>query len=180
MRTTYRRSWKAVRKISIYVFEKISERMKSAGFERTIEQCRVEIKKLKGEYKKIKDNQSTGQGRKDWKHYDALNEILGSRPSTQLLVIVDTLADDDNEDSAEKSKKDECEDEVVPSESNVTSLESSYKEYDEKDVFKHDDKKEECKKRRKKRQRRDEKIENTMETLMAKILERQNKAIFRV
>ena len=51
--------------------------MKSAGFERSIEQCRVKIKKLKGEYKKIKDNnQSTGQGRKDWKHCDALNEIL--------------------------------------------------------------------------------------------------------
>ena len=84
---------------------------------------------------------------------------------------MDTLVDDDNEDSAEKSKKDECEDEVVPSESNVTSLESSYKGYDEKEV-KHDDKKEEGKKRRKKRQSRDEKFENTMETLMAKVLER--------
>ena len=61
---------------------------------------------------------------------------MGSKPSTQALVIVDTLADDDNEDSAEKSKKDECEDEVVPSESNVTSLESSYKEFDEKEVKK--------------------------------------------
>ena len=52
---------------------------------------------------------------------------------------MDTLADDDNEASAEKSKKErekECEDEVVPSESNVTSLESSYKEYDEKEVKK--------------------------------------------
>ena len=89
--------------------------------------------------------------------------MLGSRPSTQLLVIVDTLADYDNEDSVEKSKKDECEDEVVPSESNVTSLESSYKGYDEKEV-KHDDKKGESKKRRKKRQSRDEKIENTKQS----------------
>ena len=57
-----------------HVFEKISERMKSAGIEHSIEQCRVKIKKLKGELKKKKDNnQSTGQGRKDWKHYDALN-----------------------------------------------------------------------------------------------------------
>ena len=50
-----------------------------------------------------------------------------------------------------KKRERECEDEVVPSESNVTRLESSYKEYDEKEV-KHYDKKEEGKKRKKKRQ----------------------------
>ena len=40
--------------ILIIIFEKISERMKNAGFERSIEQCRVKIKKLKGEYKNNK------------------------------------------------------------------------------------------------------------------------------
>ena len=79
------------------VFEKIVEKLKSAGFERTVEQCRVKVKKLKGDYRKIKDTHSkTGSDRKAWKYFDAMDTILGAKPATQPAVVVDTLEDEDN------------------------------------------------------------------------------------
>ena len=45
------------------VYKKISDDLRSAGFARTLEQCREKIKKLKTEYKKIKyKRDQTGQG----------------------------------------------------------------------------------------------------------------------
>ena len=43
------------------VFEKIADRLKEADFNRTVEQCRVKVKKLKGDYRKVKDTQKTGR-----------------------------------------------------------------------------------------------------------------------
>ena len=74
------------------VYEKVSESMKKAGFERSAVQCREKAKKLKTEYRKIKDkHRVTGTGRKKWKHYDTLDAVLGDRPTTLPPVIVDTL-----------------------------------------------------------------------------------------
>ena len=57
-----------------------------AGFERTATQCRDKIKKLKSEYQKVKDhNNETGRNRKKWKFYDALNDVLGNRPTTTTI-----------------------------------------------------------------------------------------------
>ena len=76
-----------------HIFDKISSRMRSACFDRSTEQCRLKVKKLRVEYKKIRDgNKKTGEDRKDWKHFDALDAILGSKPSTEPLIVVDTLA----------------------------------------------------------------------------------------
>ena len=73
-------------------YEKVSESMKKAGFERSAVQCREKVKKLKTEYWKIKDkHRVTGTGRKKWKHYDTLDAVLGDRPTTLPPVIVDTL-----------------------------------------------------------------------------------------
>ena len=37
------------------VFEKINKQMCEAGYKRTLSQCRDKIKKLRGDYRKIKD-----------------------------------------------------------------------------------------------------------------------------
>ena len=37
------------------VYMKIAREMSEAGYQRTLEQCRDKIKKLKGEYKQLKD-----------------------------------------------------------------------------------------------------------------------------
>ena len=77
------------------MYEKIAKELGAAGYERTPVQCRDKLKKLKGEYKKVKDNNNeTGRKRKNWKFYDAVNDVLGNKPATQPPVVIDTLADE--------------------------------------------------------------------------------------
>ncbi|XP_040275609.1 uncharacterized protein LOC120990772 [Bufo bufo] len=66
------------------VFQDISQRMAAEGFERTSGQCRAKLKKLKIQYKKIKDaNGRSGNSRSTWKWYDAMDAIYGHRPANQ-------------------------------------------------------------------------------------------------
>lgn len=66
------------------VYKDISQRMAAEGFERTSGQCRAKLKKLKGQYKKIKDaNSRSGNSRSTWKWYDAMDAIYGHRPANQ-------------------------------------------------------------------------------------------------
>ncbi|XP_044146865.1 uncharacterized protein LOC122937843 [Bufo gargarizans] len=58
--------------------------MAAEGFERTSGQCRAKLKKLKIQYKKIKDaNGRSGNSRSTWKWYDAMDAIYGHRPANQ-------------------------------------------------------------------------------------------------
>ena len=54
-------------------------------------QCCDKIKKLIGEYRKIKDhNNETGNNRKQWRFDDTMNKVLETRPTSMLPVLVDT------------------------------------------------------------------------------------------
>lgn len=82
-------------KRNIHIYQKIAKELGDVGYERTAVQCREKIKKLRSEYKKIKDNNDeTGRKRKGWRYYDAINDVLGCKPATQPPVLVDTLAED--------------------------------------------------------------------------------------
>ena len=73
------------------IFEDVAKQMREAGYERTFQQCREKIKKLKGEYKKEKDKHNrTGEGRTNWDYFEAMDAILGHRPATQPPVVIDT------------------------------------------------------------------------------------------
>lgn len=73
------------------IFEKISRKLTEAGYDRTFQQCRDKIKKLKGDYKKVKDKHGkTGEDRSNWEYFDAMDAILGSRPATKPPVVLDT------------------------------------------------------------------------------------------
>ncbi|XP_029942348.1 trihelix transcription factor GT-3a-like [Salarias fasciatus] len=62
----------------------ISGRMKELGFDRTAEQCRAKLKKLRGDYRKVKDHNSrSGVHRKNWRWLDLMDAIYGNRPATQ-------------------------------------------------------------------------------------------------
>ena len=77
-----------------HVYEKIARQMKEKDIDKTADQCRTKMKKLKLDYRKIKDKHNkTGQGRKNWKHLDALDSILGHRPTTKPAVVLDTSSD---------------------------------------------------------------------------------------
>ena len=55
--------------------------MRKAGYERTLGQCRGKIKKLKGDYRKVRDgNKETGNKQQKGKFYK-MNEIMNDKPS---------------------------------------------------------------------------------------------------
>ena len=78
------------------VYRKIADGLREAGFSRTLEQCRDKIKKLKAEYKKIRDKRdTTGQGRyPEWEFFDALDEVLGPKHSTEPPVLLESFQSD--------------------------------------------------------------------------------------
>lgn len=90
--------------------------MNEAGFERSANQCREMIKKLRAEYKKVKDNNNqTGNNRKMCKFFEKLDNVLGSKPATRPPVLVDSFescvnsssdsqkSDDDHDSSSESA-----------------------------------------------------------------------------
>ena len=78
------------------VYAKIARELADAGYTRSFEQCRDKMKKLRGEYKKIKDKRKeTGQGRyPEWDYFDAIDAVIGHKPATQPPVVVDSSLDD--------------------------------------------------------------------------------------
>uniref|UniRef100_A0A3B3CM57 Myb/SANT-like DNA-binding domain-containing protein n=1 Tax=Oryzias melastigma TaxID=30732 RepID=A0A3B3CM57_ORYME len=62
------------------VFKEVSQRLAAHGFERTSDQCRVKVKKLKMQYRKIKDESNrSGNSGSTWKWFDAMDAIYGRR-----------------------------------------------------------------------------------------------------
>ena len=95
------------------VYDEVAKEMKDSGYDRSYQQCRDKIKKLKGEYKKEKDrHEDTGEGRTTWEYFDAMDVILGHRPSTRPPIVIDSL-DTDTVLSTQSSTQDKEEAESV-------------------------------------------------------------------
>ena len=86
------------------MYSRIADDLREAGFSRTLEQCRDKIKKLKGEYKKVRDKrETTGEGRyPEWEFFDALDNVLGPKHSTEPPTVVESFPqigpDDETQD----------------------------------------------------------------------------------
>ncbi|XP_051939144.1 uncharacterized protein LOC127612211 [Hippocampus zosterae] len=62
------------------VYRELAQRMASFGYERTFRQCREKLKKLKSDYRSIKDNNCRGgSNRKSWKWFGHMDAIYGHR-----------------------------------------------------------------------------------------------------
>ena len=73
------------------VFNKISRKMEAAGYEKSADQCNNNRRKLKLEYRKIKDTRKkTGTGRKEWRYFEEMDAVLGHKPATQPPVVVES------------------------------------------------------------------------------------------
>ena len=73
------------------VFEEIAKKLQEQGYTRDLDQCRNKIKNLKKEYRSVKDNNGeTERGRKTCKFYKELDEILGHRPASVPVSLLDT------------------------------------------------------------------------------------------
>ncbi|XP_010737159.3 1-aminocyclopropane-1-carboxylate synthase-like protein 1 [Larimichthys crocea] len=59
------------------VFDRIAHILRDKGIYRTGDQCREKIKKMKLEYRRIKDNHKM----RSWKFYDVMDRVLANRPA---------------------------------------------------------------------------------------------------
>lgn len=59
------------------VFDRIAHILREKGIYRTGDQCREKIKKMKLEYRRIKDNHKL----RSWKFYDVMDRVLANRPA---------------------------------------------------------------------------------------------------
>lgn len=64
-----------------HVFNRIAEVLREKGIHRTGDQCREKIKKMKLEYRRIKDNSKAPRGGRTWKFYDVMDRVLNNRPA---------------------------------------------------------------------------------------------------
>ncbi|XP_030620942.1 1-aminocyclopropane-1-carboxylate synthase-like protein 1 isoform X2 [Chanos chanos] len=70
-----------------HVFNRIAEVMQGKGILRTGDQCREKIKKLKLEYRRIKENQKTMRSGRSWKFYEVMDRVLTNRPSISYSSV---------------------------------------------------------------------------------------------
>ena len=158
------------------VFESISRGLNEAGFERSANQSCEKIKKLKVEYKKVKDNNNqTGNNRKMCKFFDKLDNVLGSKPATRPPILVDSFDSCVNNSSDNQNSDDDRDSSSGSASNNEQSLDlstekspgdgSSPGDPSSDQVEEHDDKKPLAEKKKS----RDEKIEKAMGTLVSGI-----------
>ena len=111
------------------MFNKIAREMEAAGYHKTSEQCNSKIRKLKLEYRKIKDDRNkTGRGRKTWTFFDAMDSVLGHKPATQPPVLIQSgEVVEATDDTTKKGDEDEVDGEgkVGDSESGQSSLDGN-------------------------------------------------------
>jgi len=106
------------------VYAKLSDQMHKVGYERTLVQCRDKVKKLKGNYRKIKDGyKQMGNDRK--KFYEKKNEVMSVKHSVTPPLILDTsiansVVENSNieprEDDVEEIPETDLDDESIVSE----------------------------------------------------------------
>uniref|UniRef100_A0A8C5UM47 Myb/SANT-like DNA-binding domain-containing protein n=1 Tax=Malurus cyaneus samueli TaxID=2593467 RepID=A0A8C5UM47_9PASS len=74
-----------------HVFNRIAEVLREKGIHRTGDQCREKIKKMKLEYRRIKDNSKAPRGGRTWKFYEVMDRVLTSRPALAYGSLSFTL-----------------------------------------------------------------------------------------
>ena len=105
-----------------HVYERISGDLQKGGYNRTWSQCRDKLKKIKKEYKKLKDyHEETGRKRKKWRFFDKVDDIIGCKPATRPEVVLDTsvegtasniMSDNGDDDSENESLEKQMEKEM--------------------------------------------------------------------
>jgi len=81
-----------------HVFKKMAEFLKDKGFDRSWEQCRQKVKKLRQHYKQIADYQKgTGKNQKqrEFKYFDHLHAFLAHRPAIRPPHLVSSSSSED-------------------------------------------------------------------------------------
>lgn len=74
------------------VWDNVSRQMEEAGYKKNGQQCRVKINNLKQKYRKTRDgNRQSGNKRQDWELFELLDSVLGCKPTSEPLVVIDSI-----------------------------------------------------------------------------------------
>ena len=76
------------------VFKLFSDKLKEKGIERTVEQCRLKVKKLRQQYIKVRDalrkSGSSGEEKDKFPWYDFMDTFLGTKPTSNPKDVVES------------------------------------------------------------------------------------------
>ncbi|XP_033970008.1 uncharacterized protein LOC117469655 [Trematomus bernacchii] len=98
---------------NLKVFQEVSALLSGRGYARTFQQCRDKLKKLKSEYRAVKDhNGRSGSDRRSWKWFDLMDAIYGHRPANvgreggldSATALLESLHDDAIDETSEEEQ----------------------------------------------------------------------------
>lgn len=77
------------------VYKLIRDKLEEKGFVRTIDQCRVKVKKLRQQYFKVRDSLHRSGSSRDEKDkfvwYDDIDKIIGTKPQANPVDVVESF-----------------------------------------------------------------------------------------
>ncbi|XP_046902803.1 uncharacterized protein LOC124485312 isoform X2 [Hypomesus transpacificus] len=78
------------------VYQEVSELLIVHGYQRTFQQCRVKLKKLKSDYRSIRYHnvRRSSSRRKSWKWFEKMDAIYGHRPASKGKGDLESLNQD--------------------------------------------------------------------------------------
>ena len=157
------------------VYERIAKAMKEAGYNKNAEQCRDKAKKLKSEYRKVRDkNKITGNKRKTWKFMEVLDEVLGDRPATKPPIVIDTSSENQDENDSDKTNDDSIGDGSLEDTTDTVSIAGTDTTSTSEGKSKNEVK--EVKRISKKKRGREDRLQSIMGGIVNQILESQEKS----
>jgi hypothetical protein len=74
------------------IYREISKELCDRNFKKTADQCKIRMHTLRKNFRLTKTSvRSGGRGRTVCKFYDKLNEVLGTRPATYPVKIIEPM-----------------------------------------------------------------------------------------
>jgi hypothetical protein len=78
---------------NVGIYKTIADEMAEKGYDKSSDQCKVRMHTLKRIYRSCKGNmKKSGKGRRTYKLYEELDAILGCRPASSPLKVVESMS----------------------------------------------------------------------------------------
>lgn len=118
-------------------YRKITEELNNLGYTRTQAQVNAKLKNLKQFYKDVKcGHEKSGYNRDNWPYFDLIDAVLGDRPSTMPVHVIDTTEppQDDQISEDEHLEDDESVSGATTANSSSTHMDNEEEDVNDNDV----------------------------------------------
>lgn len=117
------------------IYKSIAVEMTEKGCDKTPEQCKIKVHTLKRAYRESKGNmKKSGKGRKTCKFFEQLDAILGSRPASSPVKVIESLTTRKRRRAGNESNTEETDSEGDESETERQSDEASVDKDEDIDI----------------------------------------------